>query len=115
MPKEGDNTKVDSKEPSIPPAVSQANGYTFGVWGISGDEKISSDAKGNNEQDLIAIDSALTLGQVKAQHSINSEIRFVPLRDGSLRIPDFKIYDKTAGKWYRCNHKLSVVALSSKQ
>ena len=66
MPKSGD-AKADSKDPSIPPAVSQANGYTFGVWGLSGDENISSDVNSNDEQDLIAVDAALKLGEVKGQ------------------------------------------------
>jgi len=107
MPK-ADESKEDSTEHMNPPAVSDINGYTFGVWGLSGDEDGSSFK--SKDQELLAVDAAVMLGEVKGQHSANAEIRFVPLRDGPLHVPNFKLYDKIEGKWYSCAHKLCVVA-----
>lgn len=109
VPKADTGAKTERKESTNPPAVSQASGYTFGVWGLSGDEN-SSPGANIKDQDLLAVEAAVVLGEIKGQHSVDSEIRFVPLRDGSLDVPDFKIYDKTEGKWYSCAHKLCVVA-----
>ena len=89
------------------PSVAKVNGYTFGVWGLSGDEDGTIWHKKDNE--LLAVDSALLLGEVKSQHSVDAQIRFIPLREGTLRIPDFKLFDRKEGKWYNCPHKLLVV------
>lgn len=107
MPKAGEDKADDAAERVNPPAVSDANGYTFGVWGLLGDGSTSSFAKG---EQLLAVDAAVLLGEVQGQQSVDAEIRFVPLREGPLRVPDFKIYDKTQGKWYSCEHKLCIVA-----
>jgi hypothetical protein len=109
MPKA--DTKADQSEHLNPPAVSDVNGYTFGVWGLSGDENGPSFR--NRDEELLAVDAAVMLGEVKGQHSVNAKVRFVPLQDGTLNVPDFKLYDKVEGKWYSCAHKLCVVAASS--
>jgi hypothetical protein len=108
--------KEDEDETSTPdvPSVAEVNGYSFGVWGLSGcdaDDKGTVWHKRDNE--LLAIDSALLLGEVKSQQTVDAQIRFVPLKEGTLRIPDFKLYDKKEGRWYNCPHKLRVVAAAT--
>lgn len=88
--------------------VSEVNGYTFGVWGLSGDD--DGTVRHNRDHELLAVDAALLLGEVKAQHSVDAELRFVPLREGTLDVPNLKLYDKTEGKWYNCMHMLKIVA-----
>lgn len=92
--------------------VSQVNGYTFGVWGLSEDD--DGTKRQNRDHDLLAVDAALLLGEVKGQHSVDAELRFVPLREGTLDVPNLKLYDKTEGKWYNCVHKLQIVATAQK-
>jgi hypothetical protein len=65
------------------------------------------------DNELLAVDSALLLGEVKSQQAVDAQIRFVPLKEGTLRIPDFKLYDKKEGRWYNCPHKLRVVAAAT--
>lgn len=89
--------------------VSEANGYTFGVWGISGDD--DGTVKLNRDFELLAIDNALMLGTLQGQHAVDAELRFVPLRIGRLRVPDWKLYDKGANRWYTCSHNLSIIAV----
>lgn len=90
--------------------VSEVNGYTFGVWGLSaGDD---GTIRHSRDQELLAVDAALLLGEVKGQHSVDAELRFVPLREGTLDVPNLKLYDKREGKWYNCIHKLKITAAS---
>ena len=88
--------------------VSEVNGYTFGVWGLSGDD--DGTTRHHRDHELLAVDAALLLGEVKGQHSIEAELRFVPLREGTLDVPNLKLYDKRGGKWYNCVHTLKIVA-----
>ena len=88
--------------------VSEVNGYTFGVWGLSGDD--DGTTRHHRDHELLAVDAALLLGEVKGQHSIEAELRFVPLREGTLDVPNLKIYDKRGGRWYNCVHTLKIVA-----
>ena len=88
--------------------VSEVNGYTFGVWGISGED--DGTVRLNRDQELLAIDGALLLGEVLGQHAIDAQLRFVPLREGRLKVPNWKLYDKSTGKWYTCAHNLNLVA-----
>jgi len=88
--------------------VSEVNGYTFGVWGLAGED--DGTARHNRDHELLAVDAALLLGEVKGQHSIRAELRFVPLREGTLDVPNLKLYDKLGGRWYNCVHMLKIVA-----
>jgi hypothetical protein len=88
--------------------VSEADGYKFGVWGIT--EGDDGTAKLNRDSDLLSIDSALVVGDVQGQHAVDAELRFVPLRLGLLKIPDLRIYDQSAKRWYNCIHSLCVVS-----
>ncbi|KAL9186872.1 hypothetical protein ACHAXT_010592 [Thalassiosira profunda] len=88
--------------------VSEVNGYTFGVWGLSGDD--DGTTRHHRDHELLAVDAALLLGEVKGQHSIEAELRFVPLREGTLDVPNLKLYDKRGMRWYNCVHTLKIVA-----
>ena len=104
-----DDQKQDSsKDEAVNTAlVSDVNGYTFGVWGISGED--DGTTRLNRDSDLLAVDAAILLGQVMGQHAVDAELRFVPLRVGPLKVPNWKLYDKTAGRWYNCVHQLKIV------
>ena len=91
--------------------VSEVNGYTFGVWGLSGED--DGTARHHRDHELLAVDAALLLGEVKGQHSIQAELRFVPLREGTLDVPNLKLFDKRELKWYNCMHTLKIVATQS--
>jgi hypothetical protein len=99
------------QRPSVPntAVVSEVNGYTFGVWGLIAD---SSDPvfRLDRDQDLLAIDAALLLGEVKGHHSVEAQLRFNPLREGTLDVPNMQLFDKRNRKWYLCTHKLNIVA-----
>lgn len=91
--------------------VSEVNGYTFGVWGLSGED--DGTTRHHRDHELLAVDAALLLGEVKGQHSIQAELRFVPLREGTLDVPNLKLFDKRELKWYNCTHTLKIVATQS--
>lgn len=91
--------------------VSEVNGYTFGVWGLSGED--DGTTRHHRDHELLAVDAALLLGEVKGQHSIQAELRFVPLREGTLDVPNLKLFDKRELKWYNCMHTLKIVATQS--
>ena len=109
-----DDEKSVETEASGPDAavVSKVNGYTFGVWGLSGDE--DGTTLKSSDHELLALDAALLLGEVKGQHSVDVELRFVPLREGTLEVPNFMLYDRAEGEWYSCDHKLRIVAAAKK-
>mmetsp|Transcript_14129 Transcript_14129/g.32798 ORF Transcript_14129/g.32798 Transcript_14129/m.32798 type:complete len:604 (+) Transcript_14129:152-1963(+) len=89
--------------------VSESDGYKFNVLGISGDE--DGTARLNRNQDLLAIDTELVLGDVKGQHAVDAELRFVPLHLGRLKVPNWRLYDKGGNQWYSCKHDLDIVAV----
>jgi len=104
------NKNIAVKEESVNTAVvTESDGYTFGVWGISGDDDVT--VRLNRDNDLLAIDTALVLGEVQGQHAVDAELRFVPLRLGRLKVPNWKLYDKAANRWYSCTHDLNIVAI----
>ena len=81
--------------------VSEAQGQKFGV---SGPER---------GQDLLAVDAALVLGEIKGNSSVHATLRLIPLRPGPLAIPNFRIVDSRSGKRYYCAHKLQAVATAT--
>lgn len=104
------NKNIAVKEESVNAAVvTESDGYTFGVWGISGDD--DGTVRLNRDHELLAIDTALVLGEVQGQHAVDAELRFVPLRLGRLKVPNWKLYDKAANRWYSCTHSLIIVAI----
>ena len=89
--------------------VSEVNGYTFGVWGLIADAD-NPVFRLDRDQDLLAIDAALLLGEIKGHHSVEAQLRFNPLREGTLDVPNMQLFDKRNRKWYYCTHKLNIVA-----
>jgi hypothetical protein len=108
MAKEDQRDKSLKHESVNTAVVSEVNGYTFGVWGISGED--DGTVRLIRDYELLAVDAALLLGDVLGQHAVDAELRFVPLREGRLKVPNWKLYDKSAGIWYTCTHNLSIVA-----
>jgi hypothetical protein len=106
---EGGEDESTSKHRAVNTAViSEVDGYKFGVWGISGED--DGTVRLIRDNGLLAMDAALMLGKVRGQHAIEAELRFVPLRDGRLQVPNWKLYDRSAGSWYTCYHNLTMVA-----
>lgn len=101
---------IAKKEFNEEAVVSESNGYTFGVLGevSTGDD---GTVQSNRDQDLLAIDTAIVLGIVPGQHTVDAQLRFVPLRLGRLKIPNFKLYDKSANCWYNYSHDFCIVAI----
>jgi hypothetical protein len=60
--------------------------------------------------ELLAIDESLSLGEFRGLSCNTAELRFVPLRAGTLKLPNFGLVDETSGKLYQCMHNLQVVA-----
>eukprot|EP00934_Nitzschia_sp_Nitz4_P000421 Nitzschia sp. Nitz4//scaffold20_size174350//36484//44038//NITZ4_002087-RA/size174350-processed-gene-0.262-mRNA-1//1//CDS//3329541764//421//frame0 len=97
MAKEDGSAPATAKDEAVNSAiVSESGGYTFGVWGISGED--DGTIRLNRDSDLLAMDGALLLGEVLGQHSTDALLRFVPLREGRLKLPNWKLFDKSAGK-----------------
>jgi hypothetical protein len=88
--------------------VYEVNNYTFGAWGLG--ENDDGTIRHSRDHDLLAVDAALLLGEVRGQMSVEAELRFVALRDGMLNVPNFKLYDRIHEKWYDCPHNLKIVA-----
>jgi hypothetical protein len=82
--------------------VSEKEGYKFGFGGPDG------------ERELLAVDAALRLGELKGHSSTKAKLRVIPLREGTLSIPNFQLVDSRTGKRYSCVHRLQVVAASAK-
>jgi len=79
--------------------VSEVEGNKFGVGGPD-----------DRDQELLVVDAALMLGELKGQSSTKARLRVIPLREGSFSIPNFKLVDSRSGKRYICVHKLQAVA-----
>jgi len=90
--------------------VYEVSGYTFGCWGLSGDD--DGTVRYTRDHDLLAVDAALLLGEIKGQLAMEAELRFVPLREGTLSVPNLKLYDKIQGKWYDCFHTLKIISVA---
>ena len=90
--------------------VSEVNGYTFGCWGLS--DKDDGTVRHSRDHDLLAVDAALLLGEVKGQHAIEAELRFVPFTEGTLSVPNLKLYDKNNERWYDCDHTLKIISVA---
>ena len=91
--------------------VSEVNGYTFSVWGLNGND--DGTVRYNRDHELLAVDAKLLLGEVKGQQSIEAKLRFIPLREGSLKVPNLRLYDDYNQRWYDCNHTLRLITSAS--
>ena len=70
---------------------SEVNGCTFGAWGLTGED--DGAIRHNRDHESLAVDAALLLGEVKVQHTMQDELRFVLLREGTFDVPNLKLYD----------------------
>lgn len=93
--------------------VSEQGGYKFGIWGLSPVSTPARDTPDEREFDLIAVDVALLLGEVKGQSSTKAKLRVVPLTEGTLRLPSFKLVDNRTGRRYNCIHRLDAIAVAA--
>lgn len=100
---------VDIEAPKKTVVVSEKGGYRFGLWGMPSNTSLEF------EQELLAVDAALLLGEVKGQSSTRAKLRVIPLREGTLSIPNFKLVDSRTGKRYNCIHKLQAVVQAGKR
>jgi hypothetical protein len=60
--------------------------------------------------ELLAMDESLWLGEFRGLSCNKAKLRFIPLRAGTLKLPNFGLVDETSGKLYQCMHNLQVVA-----
>lgn len=100
---------VESETPKKSVVVSEKGGYKFGLWGMPSNSGLEYD------QALLAVDAALLLGEVKGQSSTRAKLRVIPLQEGTLSIPNFKLVDSRTGKRYNCIHKLQAVVQGAKR
>jgi hypothetical protein len=84
--------------------VSEKDGYKFSVRGLSLVE--STYAASRTDTDLITVDVAYLVGFVGGQSTADAVLRFIPLRQGSVSIPNIQVVDRKSGKSYTCLHKL---------
>jgi hypothetical protein len=98
---------IDKKEftKNRPAVVSTKTGHKFGVWGLG-------DSGNDSDKEMLAIDVALLLGDLKPNSTKKTEIRLIALKEGALNVPNFKIIDRRKGKWYSAVHNLQFVAHS---
>jgi hypothetical protein len=89
-------------------AVSQKNGQSFSVLGLSNDK--GRGIPDGCDLELLAVDIALLLGEIKGHASATAKLRFIPLQEGTLTVPFFKLVDKKSGVFYKCIHNLRIVA-----
>jgi hypothetical protein len=81
--------------------VSEKGGYKFGIAGPDG------------ERDLLPVDNALLLGDVKGHSSIKARLRVIPLLPGTINLPNFKLMENRTGKRYSCIHRMQAVVSPS--
>jgi len=88
---------------------SSKEGQTLAITGLSTEgrhEKLASCHK----EELLAVDNILSLGTINGRATTTARLRFIPLREGVLPIPNLKLIDKKTGKTYQCIHRLKIVA-----
>lgn len=88
-------------------AVSEKVGHKFGVWGLVSDE--GNDITVDCDRELLSVDTALLLGEMKGNASTEAKLRFIPLQEGTLNVPNLTLVDKIGGKMYSCIHNLRIV------
>jgi hypothetical protein len=64
-------------------------------------------------QELLAMDTSIFLEELHGHASTKAMLRLMPLRRGTLAIPNFQLVDSRAGKRYYCDHRLQVVVAAN--
>jgi hypothetical protein len=62
--------------------------------------------------DLLEVDEALPLAEIRSRESAETEVRFIALHEGTLRIPSFEIRYMNSNRSFRCAHNVQVVVVS---
>ena len=81
---------------------SKKDGYKLSVEGLSVDGSSMEGAA----RELVSVDDAYCLGVLQSLSTTEALLRFIPLRKGSLTIPNLQLVDRKSGKRYTCLHKL---------
>lgn len=92
--------------------VSEQAGDKFGIWGLLDDNKAGAGVSADRE--LLTLDVALLVGELKPKASCLAELRFIPLICGTVGIPNLKLVDRKRGKWYSASHHLRVTVNEAK-
>lgn len=87
-------------------------------WAISSDyEGYKLEVRGpdsaNVQRDLLIMDEELQIGELQGLTSKNVKVRMIPLRQGTLNIPNFKLVDNRTGRRYYCIHRLKLSATAA--
>jgi hypothetical protein len=87
-------------------------------WEVSSDCEglqfgIGSPEVGLIHQELLAMDTSIFIEELHAHASTKAMFRIMPLRQGTLTIPNFQLLDRRAGKRYHCDHRLQVVVAAN--
>lgn len=104
----GDSDREERAKKLKNAAVSEKNGQKFGVWGLA-DDGNSLQLPPDSDRELLTVDVALVVGELKGNSSKNAELRFIPLKEGTISIPNLKIVDRRRGKWYKAVHNFKLV------
>ena len=107
---DGSSSDPASTKPVKTAIVSEKDGQKFGVWGL--DEASGEDPVTGTEAELLAVDVALLLGELRGSSSKKAQLRFIALKDGTLTIPRLRLMDRRRGKLYDAPHNLRVVVQS---
>lgn len=97
------------KKPVKRAVVSEKAGRKFGIWGLLDNGPSSQIRPEDSDGGLLAVDVAMLLGELTANASKRAEMRFIPLRPGTLKLPNFVLIDRRRGKWYNASHNLRLV------
>lgn len=105
---EGKNENVSQRNP----IVVQVGEYSLGCYGLEGNDD-GMVVEDGCDHALLAVNDALHLGEIKGQECIESVLRFIPLKEGTLLVPTLKFLDQIHDTWYRCDHSLKIISVTT--
>jgi len=70
-----------------------------------------SEMENEEPNDLLEVDDAVPLGEIRSRESTQAEMRFIALRPGTLKLPQFEIRESgDSNRSFKCAHNVLVVA-----
>lgn len=87
------------------PRGSTKKNKDFAIFGAA--EAVVLDANGD---DLLELDDAVPLGEIRSRESTETELRFLISAPGIFKVPHFLIFDGDSGRSFQCVHNVQVVA-----
>jgi hypothetical protein len=102
-------TKDDSRAAAT--AVSEKDGRKFSVGGLAVPSENDPDRREahGSSSGLLMVDGAIRVGEIKGSATTVARLRLVPLRSGTLRVPNLELLDRRRGnKRYDAPHNLRV-------